>query len=401
MGRINVMPLFKIKIPDLIGFAAENAKPYSKVKVWAKIPLIISDDPSFQTFAEQISNNFFSRLDLDINTIHKSLVLMHEDGNADIYINDFLEIIMVKVNRNVRRREKVGKKDIHDIKKLRFPEININENDSIIYLCRKGWKFGLYFDFTKQINIGNLEDELGKLIDELIYQRILESTRNEIINNKKDLENTLIMEGVSDSLYLKKAKEKLHLNLSIKIDQSEEVKGDSYLIRLCSDLSLVEHSQKIIFMFDHDNDEILKKLKAKTEQGKNYQNWGNNVYSFIIPVPDNRKDKDYFSIEFYFNDNEIIRKDENGRRLYFSNEFNQTTGRHNRENLICKDFSRIKSKIISVVYNDVFDTKNRNIALSKTDFANNILSDKENFSDFDFSEFHKIFSIIEEIIKLN
>jgi len=31
LGRINVMPLFKIKIPDLIGFAAENAKPYSKV----------------------------------------------------------------------------------------------------------------------------------------------------------------------------------------------------------------------------------------------------------------------------------------------------------------------------------------------------------------------------------
>ena len=54
-----------------------------------------------------------------------------------------------------------------------------------------------------------------------------------------------------------------------------------------------------------------------------------------------------------------------------------------------------------MVYNDVFDTKNRNIALSKTDFANNILSDKENFSDFDFSEFRKIFSIIEEIIKLN
>lgn len=395
------MPLFKIKIPDLIGFAAENAKPYSKVKVWVKIPLIISDDPNFQTYIEQISNNFFSRLDLDINTIHSSLILIHEDGNADIYINDFLEIVEAKVNRNVKRGEKVGKNDITDIRKLRFPEISINKNDSIIYLCRKGWKFGLYFDFTKQINMDDLENELGKLVNELVYQRILESTRNEIINNIKDLENTLFTEGVSDTLYLKKAKEKLHLNLNVKIDQSEKIKGDSYLFRLCQDLSLVEHSQKIILMFDHDNDEILKKLKAKTEQGKNYQNWGNNVYSFIIPIPDNRKDMDYFSIEFYFKDSEIIRKDESGRRLYFSNEFNQMSGRHNKENLNCKDFNRIKSKIISVVDHDVFDTKNRNIALSKTDFANNILSDKKNFSDFDFSKFCKIFSIIEEIIKLN
>ncbi len=202
-------------------------------------------------------------------------------------------------------------------------------------------------------------------------------------------------------VYLKKAKEKLHLNLNVKIDQYKKIEGDSYLFKLCHDLSLAEHSQKIILMFDHDNGEILRKLKEKTEQGKNYQNWGNNIYSFIIPVPDNRKDRDYFSIEFYFRDSEIIRKDENGRRLYFSNEFNEISGRHNQENLNCKDFNKIKSKIISVVDRDVFDAKNKNISLSKADFANNVLTNQKNFSDFDFSEFRKIFSIIEEIIKLN
>jgi hypothetical protein len=58
-----------------------------------------------------------------------------------------------------------------------------------------------------------------------------------------------------------------------------------------------------------------------------------------------------------------------------------------------------KYEKIRIIDSDVFDSEGKNIALPKADFATNVLEQKENFDDFDFTEFAAIFDIIRKILK--
>lgn len=77
--------------------------------------------------------------------------------------------------------------------------------------------------------------------------------------------------------------------------------GDSALLTLCETLSKFNNGRIIIFIFDHDKEEIVNEVV----NGNNYKNWGNNVYSFAIPVPESRKKTPLISIEHYYTDDEI------------------------------------------------------------------------------------------------
>jgi len=47
----------------------------------------------------------------------------------------------------------------------------------------------------------------------------------------------------------------------------------------------------------------------------------------------------------------------------------------------------------------VFNRDDVNVALTKNDFADYVLNQEDNFNDFDFSEFERIFNIILRIVK--
>jgi hypothetical protein len=51
-----------------------------------------------------------------------------------------------------------------------------------------------------------------------------------------------------------------------------------------------------------------------------------------------------------------------------------------------------------VIDSGVYDKEHDNVALSKNDFAENILNEVDEFKDLDVSEFTKIFEIITTII---
>ena len=61
-------------------------------------------------------------------------------------------------------------------------------------------------------------------------------------------------------------------------------------------------------------------------------------------------------------------------------------------------------KIINSVFiidSDVFQPSGKSLALSKNDFANNILNELGEFKNVDFSAFSKIFDLINSIIEEN
>jgi RNA-directed DNA polymerase len=213
----------------------------------------------------------------------------------------------------------------------------------------------------------------------------------------------IITEGITDGKHLKAGLNELNksglftdLLLDFQVDEADHY-GDSNLLESCKYISRVSYSRPIICIFDSDDSKVLKQV---TEEGRKYKQWGNNVFSFALPIPEHRRNSTGVCIELYYKDEEIKRYDKNNRRLYLSNEFRRKSGQHKEINgITCTHHKKISSDELSIIDDNVFNGEDDNIALPKNDFADNVLNAVENFSGFDFSEFVNIFNIIQEIIK--
>lgn len=170
--------------------------------------------------------------------------------------------------------------------------------------------------------------------------------------------------------------------------------GDSALLTLCETLSKFNNGRIIIFIFDHDKEEIVNEVV----NGNNYKNWGNNVYSFAIPVPESRKKTPLISIEHYYTDDEIKSVERIGvvdYRLFMWNEFDEKgffLSDDRRINLLYpkKNCGKDKINILDGNCVNIVERRNgnsENVALSKFRFALNIYNNENGFDNFDFSNF--------------
>lgn len=104
-------------------------------------------------------------------------------------------------------------------------------------------------------------------------------------------------------------------------------------------------------------------------------------------------------IEHYYSDEDIkiAYKD---RRLYLGDEFDSEYGVHIDGDKICKDKNKCGKKFIIDSGCKVTEVKNVgiNIALSKNDFANNILNRENEFLNINVDNFKLLFNLIESII---
>lgn len=260
------------------------------------------------------------------------------------------------------------------------------------------------------------------------YMACTERFQSEIRNaiQKRKQKDLIVTEGATDWRHLKAAlqyfknanSEYDYSNLDIefleyspKNSQSEElIKLDmscSQLVSMCKEFSKIQQPRKIIFLADADDHETIKQLSDKEHS---YKNWGNNVYSLILPVPKHRKNTPNICIEHYYLDSDLKRTlNINGvaRRIYMGNEFDEN-GLSDDNQYMCVDKNSCgKNKICIIdgqskkrVFKIAGDRK-INLALPKMDFAEAIYSDKEEMKSIDFFEFHLIFDIIKQIVNID
>ena len=209
-------------------------------------------------------------------------------------------------------------------------------------------------------------------------------------------------EGKTDWIILKKAEEALGLQLQISYNELTQEMGDEKLLGILQTFAQKSNPEPLIFIFDHDNQHIIE---TNSLPNTNFKSWGNNVFSFVISIPDNiRPSCESFSIEMYFSDQELLRKDRQGRRLFLSNEFNEKSGNHQTDSTIHLVYPGIvkghtNAKRLKIIDANVFDSNGNNIALSKSDFATYVADGVAPFQDLNFQNFIKIFNIIQEIIE--
>lgn len=212
----------------------------------------------------------------------------------------------------------------------------------------------------------------------------------------------IFTEGKTDYIHLRAAHRYLQgqgkfTNLVIYFKDDEEDFGDDKLLKLCASYSKhpIDHSYPAIFLFDNDNYQILKDANIFD---KPFHAWERNVYSVKLPVPSHRKQSPDICIEFLYTDEEIMRVDNEGHRLFISSEFVPESGRHHRENLVYTNQKRLsKSPHDFVIDNSVIDNSNLNVALPKSKFASYIINQISNYDNFDFSAFVPLFELFSKI----
>jgi len=240
-----------------------------------------------------------------------------------------------------------------------------------------------------------LRNQLWKLAPELADE-IAESAPVLLTKPK------ILTEGKTDWKHLKAALKKLKeqglfadLEIDFQEDESPKGKGADNLMRDCESLAKIQQTVPTIGVFDRDVEKAKKKVSNEIGD---YKDLGHNVHLLVIPVPPHRQTTPDSSIEFYYTDDDLKRRDKDGRRLFLSNEFNSTTGRHHHEDLICSDQNAYQSSTIKIVSDRVFDKDNHNVALSKNDFADFILNEEGEFANVDVKAFARIFEVIAEIV---
>lgn len=161
------------KVQDIGGFSTVNAKPSQYI--WSLTrAAITSDEADFYKYIEQVSKLYFNRCGIQQDAVYKFLILIHEDLSAELYINDFQINIEILAKRDIKALEPITEVDIADIRRLKFPSIQIVDTDKVVCCFKVGWKFGLFFDLcrTQKLEIEDMWLILGKLYRELFFQHI-------------------------------------------------------------------------------------------------------------------------------------------------------------------------------------------------------------------------------------
>ena len=225
----------------------------------------------------------------------------------------------------------------------------------------------------------------------------------------------IITEGQSDWKHMKTAfqnlkskpeyTEYLNMNLDFLEYDSNTNMGNSNLVAMCQHFSKVRQARKVIFIADADDKKTNNELEGSNSLP--YKNWGNNVFSFVLPVPEHRTETPEICIEHYYTDEEIkipTQIGEKYRRLYMGNEFNQDGISLNKD-LVCRDRNSCGNGKINIIDGsngkpvyDINDPNQTNLALPKMKFADGILKRLPEFANIDFKNFHLIFDIIKQIL---
>jgi|GEM_PF-724216 len=216
----------------------------------------------------------------------------------------------------------------------------------------------------------------------------------------KDIQKPLVItEGKTDWKHLKNAllkfqAQNIYVDLDLKFDEYEDELGDSKLDNLLKNLARKTNPNKIIGIFDNDED-----------MGKKYDTpepvfLGNNVFGWCIP---NVRDLPYgISVEFLYEETDIKTIDAEGRRIFLSSEFSELSFRLIEDNSIITTNKKVKEchrkHTVKIIDSDVFDKDDKSIALSKSDFATNVLNQTEPFNSIKIEGFRGVFERISHII---
>lgn len=250
-------------------------------------------------------------------------------------------------------------------------------------------------EFERAYNLYNEDNQKFKTIYDELNSKV------------KVLQRPLIItEGKCDWKHLKTALEHFKgngiyndLNIDFHEFEDEVGMGDTELRKIYESLSKLNHDKKVICIFDRDNPKIIRLHPNE------FEDRGNNIYSFCIPIPTGREQYNNISLEFYYTDDELkFPEPISSKRLFFSNEIQKITNLTNYKEFKLKALNspiiehENDKKVFDGDCSLIEDDNGDKVAISKSIFADLVKNKGEGFNNMNFDSFRSIFDIIQTII---
>jgi hypothetical protein len=178
------VPIKIEKFNRFAGFAVQNVE--KEHYFWAQTRgFITSDNQDFFTFIN-IIQSYFAQAQINENYVSNFIILHHSDLSVDVYINNLPIAIEMLSKRNVEAGEFVALNDVADLRRLRFPNIQILPTDHIFIGLKVGWRFLFHFDMTHNDQAKDYKIDTDKLYLELgtNYRQLLFYDVYQVIKSK-------------------------------------------------------------------------------------------------------------------------------------------------------------------------------------------------------------------------
>ena len=175
-----IKPILVENMNDIGGVAEENTLKGEKCKMILR-SIISSNDKCFNN----ISRNMIKVLmpsAFVLESINFLLIIRHNNGQGEIYINNMPFILEMRSKKSINAGELVTEKDVIDISGFHFKDVKFELYDKVIFIFRKNWKFGMFFDFTQDLDVNQMEKDIAFLYNELAYEDLYNSFQNLEIN---------------------------------------------------------------------------------------------------------------------------------------------------------------------------------------------------------------------------
>jgi hypothetical protein len=292
-----------------------------------------------------------------------------------------------------------GDIDISTIESYRIQGLALQSDDVLICVMKVGWKYGLFFDASRQMVEDDVWRRLGDLYRTLQIDRVLSNIQERIQQSERP---HVITEGKTDVQHIEAARQRLGVDIPLGYPSTNDALGDTALLQICELLAKAgpPNRNRVIAIFDRDNPKVLSKLQARGDIN-GYQAWGNNIYSLAIPTPPHRAAYEHISIEMLYSDADIATTTDDGKRLHFTNELKRETMPDNTVRYVVippLESRELSKKPYSEAAKLVFDQSGRHVGLSKAGFADLVEAGEGAFGQFDVSGFAPIFRVIRDIM---
>lgn len=140
---------------------------------------ITSDLPEFYSYMKGMNNLLTDRarkagVELMLNQVSNFLLVTHVDGTADLHVQNVPIALEILAKHDLAGGEIVYQSSIADIIRVRFPGVELNSTDGVIFCFKVGWKFGLFFDLApdRELDVDAMERSLGNLYRLLSYEEV-------------------------------------------------------------------------------------------------------------------------------------------------------------------------------------------------------------------------------------
>lgn len=129
---------------------------------------VTSDDYFFHTCATALSRVVEhaaaqSGTTINLSAAQLALIVVKPDKTALAYIDKAAVTMSARLKVSVEAGQPIFEDDFSDISAMSFPFVEIAEDDQVIVTFRDGWRYALYFDLTRKLDLKQTEKTLGRL----------------------------------------------------------------------------------------------------------------------------------------------------------------------------------------------------------------------------------------------